>query len=106
MAGLNVSNSTLSGNSQNGIFSDGTAAITVTNSTLSENDFASISILAGMLDIGNTVLKAAAPGVNLNIGKPATVTSHGYNLSNDNAGGFLTGPRRSDQYRSVARSIE
>jgi hypothetical protein len=44
-----------------------------------------------MLDIGNTVLKTGASAVNLNIGKPATVTSHGYNLSSDDAGGFLTG---------------
>lgn len=91
MAGLIISNSTLSGNSQNGIFSDGTAIISITNSTVNENAAVNISIFAGMLDIGNTVLKAAAPGVNLNIGKPATVTSLGYNLSSDDAGGFLTG---------------
>jgi len=91
MAGLIISNSTLSGSSQNGIFSDGTATIAITNSTVNENAAANISILAGMLDIGNTLLKAGASGVNLNIGKPATVTSRGYNLSSDDAGGFLTG---------------
>jgi len=45
-----------------------------------------------MLDIGNTVLKAAVSGVNLEIAKLATVTSRGYNVSSDNGGGFLTGP--------------
>jgi hypothetical protein len=92
MATLTISNSTLSSNLGNCIFSDGTATITITNSTLSENPVASISILAGSLSIGNTILKAAASGVNLNIGKPATVTSQGYNLSSDDAGGFLAGP--------------
>jgi len=92
MANLTLSNSTLSGNSANGIFSDGTANIIIANSTLSENDAVGISILSGMLDIGNTILRAAASGVNLNIGKPATVTSHGYNVSSDDGGGFLTGP--------------
>ena len=92
MAHLTISNSTLSGNSENGIFSDGRGTITITNSTLSENSAVGISMFSGMLDIGNTILKAAASGVNLNIGKLATVTSHGYNLSSDDGGGFLTGP--------------
>ena len=92
MASLTISNSTLSGNSAKGIFSDGTASITITNSTLSENAAANISMLSGMLDIANTIVKAASSGVNLDIGKLATVTSHGYNLSSDDAGGFLTGP--------------
>ncbi len=92
MASLTISNSTLSGNSAKGIFSDGTASVTITNSTLSENAAANISMLSGMLDIANTIVKAASSGVNLDIGKLATVTSHGYNLSSDDAGGFLTGP--------------
>src|SRR6266480_3999980 len=92
MASLTISNSTLSGNSAKGIFSDGTASVTITNSTLSENAAANISMLSGMLAIANTIVKAASSGVNLDIGKLATVTSHGYNLSSDDAGGFLTGP--------------
>src|SRR6266404_5368504 len=92
MASLTISNSTLSGNSAKGIFSDVTASITITNSTLSENTSASISMLSGMLEIANTIMRAAASGVNLDIGKLATVTSHGYNLSSDDAGGFFTGP--------------
>jgi hypothetical protein len=92
MAILTINNSTLSSNSSAGIFSDGTAIITIKNSTLSDNTVVSISILAGSLSIGNTILKAAASGINLNIGKPATVTSDGYNVSSDYGGGFLTGP--------------
>ncbi|HJW38620.1 MAG TPA: choice-of-anchor Q domain-containing protein, partial [Candidatus Udaeobacter sp.] len=92
MANLTIRNSTLSGNSENGIFSDGRGTITITKSTLSENSAVGISMFSGMLDIGNTILKAAASGVNLNIGKLATVTSRGYNLSSDDGGGFLTGP--------------
>src|SRR5207302_3916995 len=71
----------------------GTATVTITSSTLRENTSASISMFkGGMLDIGNTLLKAAASGVNLEIGKLATVTSHGYNVCSDNGGGFLNGP--------------
>ena len=101
MANLTISNSTLSGNSAsfgggggvNDNTANGTASITITNSTLSENTSANISMFkGGMLDIGNTILKAAASGVNLEIGKLATVTSHGYNVCSDNGGGFLNGP--------------
>src|SRR5438093_8977597 len=100
MANLTISNSTLSGNSAsfvgggvNDNTANGTASVTITNSTLSENSSANISMFKeGMLNIGNTVLNAAVSGVNLDIGKLATVTSHGYNLSSDDGGGFLTGP--------------
>src|SRR5437667_8112882 len=100
MANLTISNSTLSGNSAsfvgggvNDNTANGTASITVTNSTLSENTSANISMFKeGVLDIGNTVLKAAVSGVNLEIAKLATVTSRGYNVCSDNGGGFLTGP--------------
>src|SRR5438094_3832619 len=100
MANLTISNSTLSGNSASFVgggvddhTASGTATVTITNSTLSENTSANISMFkGGMLDIGNTVLKAAVSGVNLEIAKLATVTSRGYNVSSDDAGGFLNGP--------------
>src|SRR5437899_11954520 len=100
MASLTISNSTLSGNAAsfvgggvNDNTANGTATITITNSTFSENTSANISLFKeGMLDIGNTILKAAPSGVYLEIAKLATVTSQGYNLSDDDAGGFLTGP--------------
>ena len=100
MANLTISNSTLSGNSASffggGVddhTASGTASVTITNSTFSENTSANISMFkGGLLDIGNTVLKAALSGVNLEIAKLAMVTSRGYNVSSDDAGGFLTGP--------------
>src|SRR5881296_507643 len=87
MANLTISNSTLSGNSAsfvgggvNDNTANGTATVTITNSTLSENTSSNISMFKeGVLDIGNTVLKAAVSGVNLEIAKLATVTSRGYN---------------------------
>ena len=42
----------------------------------------------GGVTIGNTILKAGTSGANID-GNPGTVTSHGYNLSSDDGGGFL-----------------
>jgi hypothetical protein len=93
--GLTVVNSTLSGNSSTlgggGIcISSGSA--TVANSTLSGNSApngtAGGIINAAVLTISNTILKTGASGINID--NRATVTSLGYNLSNDNGGGFLT----------------
>ena len=44
-----------------------------------------------MVEIGNTILNAGERGENI-FNNGGTVTSHGYNLSSDNGGGFLTGP--------------
>jgi hypothetical protein len=87
---VTFTNSTLSGNyaSLSGGGIDGGGAIT--NSTLSDNYSGGISV-SGTLEIGNTILKAGASGPNIsnNVG---TVVSHGYNLSSDDGGGYLTGP--------------
>jgi hypothetical protein len=82
---VTFTNSTLSGNyavlSGGGI--DGCGIIT--NSTISGE-----GIFVGCaLEIGNTILTAGAPNIFNNGG---TVTSHGYNLSSDDGGGYLTGP--------------
>jgi hypothetical protein len=100
MANLTIGNSTLSGNSASFVgggvddhTASGKATVTITNSTLSENTSSNISMFkGGMLDIGNTVLKAAVSGVNLQIAKLAMVMSRGYNVSSDDGGGFLIGP--------------
>jgi hypothetical protein len=97
---LTISNSTISGNaavfksggSGGGISSGNGATLTISNSTISGNSAdgngGGIDLSSGLLQIGNTILKAGAQGVNIH--SSGTVTSHGYNLSSDNGGGFLT----------------
>jgi len=92
---LTITNSTISTNtvnSEGGAFVNlGTAAIT--HSTLSNNtasDGGGIFTI-GAVQIGDTILKAGASGANI-ANNGGTVTSLGYNLSSDSAGGFLTGP--------------
>jgi len=65
------------------------------NSTLNDNsaNFLGGGIVnLGPLQIGDTILNAGASGVNLYVNGGGTVTSLGYNISSDDAGGFLTGP--------------
>jgi hypothetical protein len=118
---LTIVNSTISGNTAGeggGIYNSGGSTLTITNSTFSGNAApmaggASVNIgtlqianstfsdnsspLGGgvfnisTLQIGNTILNAGASGANIT-NNGGTVTSHGYNLSSDDAGGFLSGP--------------
>src|SRR5207253_8681064 len=91
---LTINNSTVSGNSASsggGIFN--IAAFAITNSTFSGN---SAQLGGGIfstetVEIGNTILNAGKSGANI-VNSGGTVTSHGYNLSNDDGGGFLIGP--------------
>jgi hypothetical protein len=102
-ATLTVTNSTISGNSTQsiggGIYNsaNGIATLTVTNSTISGN-------LAGQgggifnealgggaaVETGNTIFDAGGSGENI-FNYAGTVTSLGYNVSNDDGGGFLIG---------------
>src|SRR5215472_635125 len=94
---LTISNSTFSGNAARG---EGGACINegmllITNSTLSGNSAVDVGggvYNLGTLHIGNTVLRRGASGDNINVNGGGTVTSLGYNISSDDAGGFLTGP--------------
>ena len=102
---LTLTNSTLSNNyaadAGGGLRGGGT----ITNSTISDNRAANEGggiLTTGVLAIGNTILKAGTSGANI-AGNPGTVTSHGYNLSSDDGGGFLNCDRRPDQYRSTPR---
>jgi hypothetical protein len=104
-ANVQITNSTLSGNSADfyggAVFNDGSygnATAQLSNSTFSGNTAGdSVGGIysdgysgSATLEIGDTVLKA---GTARNIfNSSGTVTSHGYNLSSDDAGGFLTGP--------------
>ena len=93
---LTITNSTISGNfveAEGGGIANG-GPLTITNSTLSGNRANGVG--AGIandgsnaaLEIGNTILSDSGTNiVNLNGGM---VTSHGYNLSSDDGGGFLT----------------
>jgi len=87
---VTFSNSTLSGNyaSLSGGGLNGTGAIS--NSTLSDNNGGGISV-NGTLEIGNTVLDAGSSGPNI-FNNGGMVVSHGYNVSSDDAAGYLTGP--------------
>jgi hypothetical protein len=87
---VTFTNSTLSGNyaSLSGGGLDGGGV--VSNSTVSNNNGGGISASAA-LQIANTILKTGARGPNISI-DGGTVMSHGYNVSNDDGGGFLNGP--------------
>jgi predicted outer membrane repeat protein len=75
-ASAQVNNSTFNGNTAGdtggGIYNDGYSGVAT-------------------LEIVDTVLNAGAAGANI-ANQSGTVTSHGYNLSSDNGGGYLNGP--------------
>ena len=96
-----IDGSTLSGNSAGAggaIYNWQGSTLTITNSTLSGNfcnaywgHGGAIYYQGGALTIGNTIFQAGPVGDNIyHSHGPATVTSLGYNLSSDSAGGFLT----------------
>src|SRR6266480_164132 len=100
---LTVSNCTLSGNSAGaagGIDNDGRyggATLTINNSTLSGNSVNATGGIRGAIlndhatiTIGDTILNTGGASGE-NIYNAGTITSNGYNLSNDNGGGLLTG---------------
>jgi len=89
-----MTNCTISHNSADrggGIYRGGTIA----HSTISDNNATQgggIYVVSNsMLEISDTILKSGSMGSNLFNGGGA-ISSHGYNLSNDNGGGFLTEP--------------
>ncbi len=105
---LQINNSTVSGNTGaygGGLASSGYNArylrVNINNSTFSENSATQIgdSIYntgqsgrdTVLVTIMNTILKSGAVGDNI-FSNSTTILSLGYNLSNDNCGGFLTGP--------------
>lgn len=90
LSGSTVSNNFAS-NSGGGIYGFGS----ITHSTISGNRVQAfggsgggIYIINGFVTIGHTILRTGTAGANI----VGTVTSLGYNLSNDNGGGSLTGP--------------
>jgi hypothetical protein len=104
-ATLQITNSTLSGNSVNGLggavyndgFAEGSASLAISNSTFSGNSagqeggiYNQGTFGNALLSLANTILNAGA-GENI-FNDSGTVTSLGYNLSSDDAGGLLNGP--------------
>jgi predicted outer membrane repeat protein len=93
-----IMNSTISGNSASnnggGIAINGQYLVMITNSTFSGNSAPSGGGIYNALEhlqITNTILNAGASGENI-FNDGGTVISHGYNVSSDNGGGYLTGP--------------
>ena len=100
---VTINNSTLSGNSASGAgggISDGgpqgrerllstTAPLAATRPVSAAASSTPIPGVARTWTIGNTILKAGASGENIYNDGP--ITSLGYNLSSDDAGGVLTG---------------
>jgi hypothetical protein len=94
-----IDNSTISGNSapyvggiqSSSFYSYQTAALTIANSTLSDNSGLGIydDPYSAGLTIGNTILKAS--GI-FSYSWDVAPTSLGYNMSDDGGGGILTGP--------------
>ncbi len=98
---FSIVNSTISGNSAGttggGIYNLN-SSLNVANSTINGNSAGSgggiyndAQFHVSAVEISNTILNVGALGANIfnNLG---TVTSHGYNLSSDDGGGYLTGP--------------
>jgi hypothetical protein len=106
-ATLTISNSTLSGNFAE--FAGGAivslagnqpASVFLSNSTLAGNacplhgggiSNSRAGSAPAVVEIGNTILKRGTAGDNIDNGN-GTISSHGYNISDDSGGGFLTGP--------------
>jgi hypothetical protein len=109
---VSVVNSTIGGNSaadSGGAIFNYAGALQIANSTISGNSAGSGGGVYNVpdqfgparIETGNTIFDAGASGENI-FNNGGTVTSHGYNLSSDDGGGYLNGPGGSDQYRSAA----
>jgi hypothetical protein len=87
-----VGNSTISGNSGGGIYTDfgaPTGGTSVVNSTMSDN---SVEIWYGGAYIKNTIFKVSSEGHSIVSDGFNTIMSQGYNISSDDGGGYLNGP--------------
>jgi hypothetical protein len=99
---VSIVNSTISGNSAadgGGAVFNYAGALQIANSTISGNSAGSGGGVdnvpdqfgAATIETGNTIFDADASGENI-FNNGGTVTSHGYNLSSDDGGGYLNGP--------------
>ena len=90
VSSLGVSNSTISDNGS-GIYNVGSRETDVLNSTMSDNGVEIRNIDGSLVTIGNTIFKVN-PGGHSIVNDSGTSTSRGYNISNDDGGGYLNGP--------------
>src|SRR5207302_5512181 len=82
-------NSTFANNGLYGIHNVDAGQMFVTNCTFSGNEYAIFVENTAVVTLGGTILKSSVN--NLRTSGSATITSQGYNLSDDFGGGFLTG---------------
>ena len=88
-----ITNSTITGNSAlrgGGVAGGGNIAHT-TFSTNSASRAGGALYLTSALELGNTILKAGASGVNI-FNNSGSLITHGYNVCSDDGSGFLNGP--------------
>jgi len=97
---LSIVNSTISGNSAENGSGGGiynlNSPLRITNSTITGNSAGSGGGIynegqSSVVEISDTILNAGESGENI-LNNGGTVTSLGYNLSSDDAGGYLTSP--------------
>ena len=88
-----ITNSTITGNSAvrgGGVAGGGNIAHTTFSNNSAIRDGGAL-YLTSTLELGNTILKAGASGVNI-FNNGGSLITHGYNISSDNGSGFLNGP--------------
>ena len=88
-----IINSTITGNSAlhgGGVAGGGTIAHTTFSTNSAIRDGGAL-YLTSPLELGNTILKAGASGVNI-FNNSGSLITHGYNVCSDDGSGFLNGP--------------
>jgi predicted outer membrane repeat protein len=88
-----ITNSTITGNSAlrgGGVAGGGNIAHTTFSNNSAIRDGGAL-YLTSTLELGNTILKAGASGVNI-FNNGGSFITHGYNISSDDGSGFLNGP--------------
>jgi predicted outer membrane repeat protein len=88
-----ITNSTITGNSalRGGGVAGGCNIAYTTFSNNSASQGGGALYLTSTLELGNTILKAGASGVNI-FNNGGSFITHGYNISSDDGSGFLNGP--------------
>jgi predicted outer membrane repeat protein len=89
-----ITNCTIDGNQSVGDGGGIAGGANIAHTTFSNNSASSNGsaiYVTSTLELGNTILKAGASGVNI-FNNGGSFITHGYNISSDDGGGFLNGP--------------